>query len=571
MSQIWRVNARTHEFKRESVPPTWQRLGGRALIARILVDEVDATCDPLGAGNKLIFAPGLLVGHMLSSTDRISIGGKSPLTGGVKEANAGGRTGLHMATMSIHALILEDKPEDDGWWVLHLSLDGAKWEQTNDLAGLGVYATAAKLVQRYGDQVAISLIGPGGQMGLKSAGVQNLDQDRVPSRIAARGGLGAVMGSKRIKAIVFDNAGARRPPIVQPEAFKVAQKDYTKVVMDLPQSVSYRDYGTAAMTQLAQRFAALPVRNFSRGTFDEVEKIGGEALREFMLARGAPSDPSHACMAGCVIKCSNIFGGEDSKVIVSPLEYETIGLMGSNLGIDSLDAIGRLNWQVNDLGLDSIEVGAALGVAAEAGLMNWGDGVRALELVDEIRRGTELGLTLGDGALATGKKLGVQRVPAVKGQAMSAYEPRSIKGTGVTYATTPQGADHTCGLTIRAQINHLDPNAQIEVSRNAQFNMAGYDTLGACIFAGFGYAATPDGVVKRLLAARYGWDDLPDNILQELGKQTIKLEREFNRRAGFTKADDRIPKWMTEEALPENGSVFDVSGEALDHIFDGIE
>jgi len=569
--QIWRVNSRTHEFKTEPVPASWQRLGGRGLIARILVDEVDAACDPLGAGNKLIFAPGLLVGHMLSSTDRISVGGKSPLTGGIKEANAGGRTGLHMATMGIHALILEDKPEDDGWWVLHLSLGGAKWEQANDLAGLGVYETAAKLVQRYGDQVAVSLIGPGGEMGLKSAGVQNLDKDRVPSRIAARGGLGSVMGSKRIKAIVFDNAGARRPPIVQPEAFKVAQKDYTKSVMDHPQSVSYRDYGTAAMTQLTQRFAALPVRNFSRGTFDEVEKIGGESLREFTLARGAPSDPSHACMAGCVIKCSNVFGGEDGKVIVSPLEYETIGLMGSNLGIDSLDAIGRLNWQVNDLGLDSIEVGAALGVAAEAGLMQWGDGVRALELVDEIRRGTELGLTLGNGAVAAGKKLGVQRVPAVKGQAMSAYEPRSIKGTGVTYATTPQGADHTCGLTIRAQINHLDPNAQIEVSRNAQFNMAGYDTIGACIFAGFGYAATPDGVVKRLLAARYGWDDLPDNILQELGKQTIKMEREFNRRAGFTKEDDRIPKWMMEEALPENNSVFDVPDEQLDGIFDGIE
>jgi aldehyde:ferredoxin oxidoreductase len=241
--------------------------------------------------------------------------------------------------------------------------------------------------------------------------------------------------------------------------------------------------------------------------------------------------------------------------------------MGSNLGIDSLDTIGRLNWEVNDLGLDSIEVGAALGVAADAGLLQWGDGIRALELIDEIRHGTELGLTLGNGAVGTGKKLGIERVPAVKGQAMSAYEPRSIKGTGVTYATTSQGADHTCGLTIRAQINHLDPNVQIEVSRNAQLNMAGYDTLGACIFAGFGYAATPDGVVKRLLAARYGWDDLPDNILQALGKETIKLEREFNRRAGFTKEDDRIPKWMTEEAIPENGSVFDVTDEDLDSIF----
>jgi aldehyde:ferredoxin oxidoreductase len=569
--QVWRINARTHEVKTEPVPASWQRLGGRGLIARILLDEVDATCDPLGAGNKLIFAPGLLVGHLLSSTDRISVGGKSPLTGGIKEANAGGRTGLHMATMGIHALIIEDQPKDDSFWVLHLSLKGVKWEKAGDLAGLGVYETADKLLDTYGDKVAIVLIGPAGEMQMKAAGIQNLDKDKIPSRIAARGGLGAVMGSKRIKAIVFDNAGGQKPSIVNPEAFKTAQKDYTKSVMDLPQSVTYRDYGTAAMTQMTQRFAALPVHNFSRGTFDQVEKISGETLREFTLTRGAPSDPSHACMAGCTIKCSNIFGGEDGRVIVSPLEYETIGLMGSNLGIDSLDVIGRLNWQVNDLGLDSIEVGAALGVAADAGLLKWGDGGGAMQLIDEIRKGTELGRNIGNGAADMGEKYGIERVPVVKRQAMSAYEPRSIKGTGVTYATTPQGADHTCGLTIRAQIDHLDPNVQIEVSRNAQLNMAGYDTLGACIFAGFGYAAAPDFVVKRLLAARYGWDDLPDNILQELGKQTIKMERDFNRRAGFTKEDDRIPEWMTKEAIPENGSVFDVSEERLDHIFDGME
>ncbi len=134
-SQIWRVNVRTQSLLRESVPDSWYRLGGRGLLARILLDEVDATCDPLGPGNKLIFAPGLLVGHMLSSTDRISVGGKSPLTGGVKEANAGGRTGLHMAMMGIKALIIEDQPEENGFWVLHLSLEGARWEKANDLVG----------------------------------------------------------------------------------------------------------------------------------------------------------------------------------------------------------------------------------------------------------------------------------------------------------------------------------------------------------------------------------------------------------------------------------------------------
>ena len=569
-SQIWRINTRTQELLHEPVPESWQKLGGRGLLTHILLDEVDATCDPLGSGNKLIFAPGLLVGHMLSSTDRISVGGKSPLTGGVKESNAGGRTGLHMAHMGMHALIVEDQPKEDGFWVLYLSLEGAKWEKANELAGLGVYEAAPKLIEKYGDSVAVALIGPGGEMQLKSAGVQNIDKDKVPSRIAARGGLGAVMGSKGLKAIVFDHAGGQKPPIANPDAFKVAQKDYTKAVLEHPQSATYRDYGTAAMAHMSDGFGALPTRNFSSGHFENVEDISGETLRDFILTRGKPSDPSHACMAGCTIKCSNIFGGKDGKIIVSPLEYETIGLMGSNLGISSLDTVGRLNWEVNDLGLDSIEIGAALGVAAEAGLMEFGDGDKALELISEIRAGSEIGRVLGDGASATGEKYNIERVPVVKRQAMSAYEPRAIKGTGVTYATTPQGADHTCGLTIRAKIDHLDPKGQVELSRGAQYNMAGYDTLGACLFAGFGYAATPDGVVKRLLEARYGWDNLPDNILAELGKETIKMEREFNRRAGFTSKDARLPEWMTKELLPPHNAVFDVPEGELDTIFEEI-
>ena len=379
------------------------------------------------------------------------------------------------------------------------------------------------------------------------------------------------MGSKGLKAIVFDNTGGSKLPIQDPVAFKAARKDYTSAVKDHPQSAVYRDYGTAAMAHMSDSFGALPTRNFSQGHFENVDDISGETLREFMITRGKPSDTSHACMAGCTIKCSNIFGGEDGKIIVSALEYETIGLMGSNLGISSLDRIGRLNWEVNDLGLDSIEIGAALGVAAEAGLMNFGDGEAALALLGEIRTGTEVGRVLGDGAAATGENYNIERVPVVKRQAMSAYEPRAIKGTGVTYATTPQGADHTCGLTIRAMIDHLDPQGQVEVSRTAQYNMAGYDTLGVCIMAGFGYAATPDGVVKRLLAARYGWDDLPENILQELGKETTRLELEFNRRAGFTEKDDRLPKWMTREPVPPHNTVFDVPDEQLDAIFDELK
>jgi aldehyde:ferredoxin oxidoreductase len=272
-------------------------------------------------------------------------------------------------------------------------------------------------------------------------------------------------------------------------------------------------------------------------------------------------------MAGCAIRCSNVFADQTGeKVIVAPVEFETIGLMGSNLGIDSLDVIARMNREVNDLGLDSIEIGAALGVLCEVGLMSFGDGDRALELISEIRTKTPLGRVLGNGAATTGQVYGIERVPVVKGQAISAYDPRAIKGMGVTYATSPQGADHTCGMTIRAKIKHTQPHGQVKHSREAQLKMAGYDSLGACIFSGFGFADVPD-TISELVNARYG-TTFGVGLLQELGRETIGYEREFNRRAGFTKSDDRLPEWMTREPLPPHNAVFDVSEEDLDSIFD---
>jgi len=568
---IWRVNLQRGSLQREAVPESWSRLGGRGLLARIMVDETPPGCDPLGPNNRLIFSPGLLVGHMLSSCDRISVGGKSPMTGGIKEANAGGTTGLKMACMGIRALILEGQvtaapAARADWRVLHLSLDGARLEPAADLVGLGVGEAAARLLKRYGDQVAVALIGPGGEMRLSAAGIQNLDKDGVPSRIAARGGLGAVMGAKGLKAIVFDAAGAAKPPLADPEAFKQAQKVFTRNLADHPQTALYRDYGTAAMALTCNALGGLPTRAFSEGSFEGAETLSGEHLREVTLERGGESTPTHACMPGCAIRCSNNWGGPDGKSLVTPLEYETIGLMGSNLGIADLDVVARLNWEVNDLGLDSIDLGAALGVAVRAGLMAFGDGDRAMELLREIRQGTPLGRILGHGAALAGRVLGVIQVPVVKGQAMSAYEPRAIKGTGVTYATSPQGADHTAGNTVRAKVDHLDPKVQAALSRNAQISMAGYDTLGACIFAGFGFAVAPE-VIPGLLNARYGWQ-VGGDILQTLGRETLSLEREFNKRAGFTAAHDRLPEWMTLEPLPPHRSVFDVAEADLDGVFD---
>jgi len=162
----------------------------------------------------------------------------------------------------------------------------------------------------------------------------------------------------------------------------------------------------------------------------------------------------------------------------------------------------------------------------------------------------------------------VSRVPVVKNQAISAYDPRAIKGTGVTYATSPQGADHTAGLTIRAKVDHTKPEGQAKLSKRSQISMAGYDALGICVMGGFGFGQDLT-MIRDLINGRYGWG-VGDGYLKEIGRETLRLEREFNRRAGFTAADDRLPEWMTEEPLPPVDTVFDVPATDLDTIFDDL-
>jgi len=564
--RIWRADVGRRIVTTETVRPEWERLGGRGLIARMLLDEVPPACHPLGAYNKILWTPGLLAGYKISSCDRVSVGAKSPLTGGIKESNAGGTTGVALVRLGIHALVVEGQPDGDDWWILRLGADGGSFERAGDLVGLGVYETAQRLIARYGRTAAYAVIGPGGERRLSGAGVFNLDKDREPSRANGRGGMGAVMGAKHLKAVVIEPGGGEMPSAEREEPFAAAKKDFLRELMAHPQTKAYADYGTAALVMMTDTFGGFPTRNFSAGHFEGAEKISGEALRDMLLARGKPSETTHACMAGCVIRCSNIVADEQGKKIVAPLEYETIALTGSNLGLDDLDIISRLNWEMNDIGLDTIDTGAALGVAGEAGYLRFGDVDSIFALIGEIRQGTPFGRILASGAATTGRVLGVGRVPAVKGQAMAAYDPRAIKGTGVTYATSPQGADHTAGLTIRAQVNHRDPAGQAELSHKIQINNAGYDTLGACLFAGFGFAKVP-GTIPEMLKACYG-ADMGEDALQQLGRETLRLEKAFNRAAGFGPAHDRIPHWMTKEPLPPTGSVFDVAEEDLDKAAD---
>jgi aldehyde:ferredoxin oxidoreductase len=444
--------------------------------------------------------------------------------------------------------------------------------------GKGNEETAAYLLSRYGKDWCALTIGQAGERRMTAAGIAVTDAEGNPYRLAARGGVGAVMGSKGLKAILLarpDKAGKvlERDARARVTAFNrhVASSERVQVL---------RDYGTASTVMLVQSLGGLPVRNFSKGQLPDAEPIGGDAMRDLILRRGGRGLPSHACMSGCVIQCSNVFPDENGGLLAAPLEFETIGLCGSNLELNSLDEIAKINRLCNDYGLDTIEVGAALGVMMEAAnleslpdginrddLPKFGDVESALRVLKQVPENTRLGRLLGDGALAAGKALGVRRIPTVKGQAVSAYDPRVVKGTGVTYATSPQGADHTAGLTVFFQVDHRDPKHAVSLSRKAQIQRAAYDALGLCAFNTSATGQRPD-IVLEMLASVYQ-TELPGDWMDALGLKVIRVERGFNKAAGLTEQDDRLPQFFKTEALVEPAStVFDVTDAELDAIWD---
>ncbi len=543
-------------------------LGGRLLTAEILTRETDPGCDPLGPDNPLVLATGPLAGWGISDAGRLSIGAKSPLTGGIKESNAGGDVADRLAALGYRGVILTGAlPPDAGPTVIVIDggeTDTVRFVPVPAYRGLRLEETAARLKADFGDGYTYLAIGPAGEMLLPSAAICVGDVRGGPYRFAARGGLGAVMGSKGIKAILIRQTKSDSRP--RNPAFRAAVSAYHKALASNERIHVLRDYGTASTVMLVQSLGGLPTNNFSQGQFADAERLSGEALRDLILQRGGEGTPTESCMATCVIQCSNVYPDAEGKRLVAPIEYETLGMCGSNLGIGDPDAVARLNRLCNELGLDTIEVGATLGVAAEAGLLAFGDAERAIALVEEIGQGTVLGRLLGQGCYVAGRTLGVRRIPHVKRQAISAYDPRAIKGTGVTYATSPMGGDHTAGLTVFAPVNHHDREGQVTLSRNTQITRAAYDALGLCVFL-LGATGSRPGLITDMLAAAY---DLPvePGYLAELGRRVIALERDFNRRAGLTSATDRLPDFFKSEQLGPHGLTWDVPDEELERMWE---
>ena len=573
--KLIRVNMTDKSIKIEETPAEYKMLGGRGLTSVMINNEVPAQSDALGPENKLIFAPGFLTGTPLINTSRLSVGAKSPLTGGIKESNVGGTVAYALARLGITALVIEGQASPDQYYSLVIDSNGSvELIDAQEVKGMRTYALVEKLTATYGEKCSITCIGPAGDFQLSSASIQTTDLDGRPCRAAGRGGLGAVMGSKGLKALIVDRKGKIPAPLAEPDAFKTCARAYAKAVKaDEFSGEILPELGTACLVEPINAAGAFPTCNARKGQFDGVEKINGETMAKVIKERGGKT--THKGCAQCIIDCSNEYVDAQGKYITSSLEYETIWSMGGMIGNDDLDSIAKLDFLCDDIGLDTMNTGVAVAVAMDAGYKSFGDGAAAIEMVKEVAKGTEFGKIIGNGPDAVGKHFGHDRVPTVKRQSIAAYDPRAIQGMAVTYATTPMGADHTAGWVVDQNLadfgGTLDPlsaEGQVEASRDTQLHMAAVDSMGICDFAQTGLAA-PGGIenVYAMVSAKSG-QPFGEDDWGSLGRRVLKAELDFNKKAGFTAKDDRLPKMFYEEPLPPHNSVVVVSDEQMDSTFD---
>jgi aldehyde:ferredoxin oxidoreductase len=568
-----KVNMSTKAVGVEAVPEGYRGLGGRGLTSVMINEEVPPQCDPLGPDNKLIFAPGLLSGTSLVNTSRISIGAKSPLTMGIKESNAGGTVAAALGRLGITAVVVEGQAPQGELSFLRIDKEGnASLIPAQEYKGMRTYQLVEKILKTYGEKTSVLCIGPAGEYRLPLASIQSSDIDGRPCRAAGRGGLGAVMGAKGLKALIVDQGGKSADAIADPKAFTEGAKAVVKAIKSDHMSGNVMpELGTAALVAPVNAMGAFPSYNATKGVLDGWEGISGEAMAELIKKRGG--NTTHMGCAQCIINCSNEFVDAKGKYVTGSLEYETIWSMGGMTGIADLDTIAYLDFLCDDIGVDTMSTGVALAIAMDAGHKPFGDGKAAIEMVEEIAKGTAFGNVIGNGPAAVGKHFNHARVPAVKGQAVAAYDPRAMLGNGVTFATSPMGADHTAGnlvgLYLTQQLDPLKPEGQVETSRFLQIANAAFDSTGLCFMASVALF-TPEGseAFLKVLNAKLGTELGPDDFPGAMGTRVLKAEREFNKKAGFTPEDDRLPQFYYKEPLPPHNTVFVISDEALDSTFD---
>jgi aldehyde:ferredoxin oxidoreductase len=571
MDKIIRVDMSTLSTKVETVPAEWAGLGGRALTSTVVAKEVPPLCHALGPNNKLVFAPGLLTGTAAANSGRLSAGAKSPLTGGIKESNAGGTAARMLAKLGIKALIIEGQPAGDKWYSVNVSKDGVTIKEEKETVGLGNYKVVEVVQKRAGNPVGVISVGPAGEMKMLMANISVADPESH-IRSCGRGGLGAVMGSKGVKFISIDDAGTA--PIMPKDAakFKAAAKVFAKTLLDHPVSgQGLPTYGTAVLVNILNEAGGLPTKNFTAGSYEFHDNVSGEHMHATITARGG--EPTHACHPGCQIQCSQIYHDKNGKYLTSGFEYETIWGFGADCCIQDLDDIAMADHIMDDIGVDSIESPVMFAVAMEAGVLKFGDGKEVIRILrDEIGKGTPLGRLLGGGTAQVGRAFGLPRVPVVKNQGIPAYDPRSVKGIGVTYAMSTMGADHTSGyavatniLAVGGKVDPLKKEGQVELARNLNIATAAIDSTGMCLFIAFPALDIPECLTSLIdmINAHYGINLGGDDVTN-LGKSVLKTEHQFNLAAGLGRESDRLPEFFSLEKLPPHNAIWDFTPAELD-------
>jgi aldehyde:ferredoxin oxidoreductase len=537
-------------------------LGGRGFGIYYLRKEVDPTCDPLGPANKMIMAAGPLTGTAAPTGARYVVTTKSPLTGAITCSNSGGNFPAELKKSGHDALIIEGASARP----VYLWIDGERAElrSAEHLWGLSTHATDDALREETHAKAKTAVIGPAGEKQVLFAAIMN-DRDRA----AGRAGVGAVMGAKKLKAIVVRGEG--EVALADPAAFKAANTKYRDAfkakTKDNPPPL--RTHGTAITVVGTQSHGVLPTRNFQQGTFDGWESIYGETLTRKYLVRAKP------CFS-CPIACGRVtripdgpFKGEGEGP-----EYETVYSLGSDCGVDDLAALTKANYVCNELGIDTISMGSAIACAmelfekgllkeSEAGMpVRWGDGhaLVALTRMTGMREG--FGNTLAEGSLRLATRYGRPELAMVaKGLDFAGYDPRGEQGMGLAYATSPIGGSHMRGDPAYFELLGvpvaLDPHTwenKPPLVAKWQDLFSVIDAAGLCVFFSVRYLVEQDLMVKpvgitELLNGATGAGYTPEEV-ERIGERIFNAERLFLVAAGFTRKDDSLPPRITKEPMP---------------------
>jgi len=563
--KVLRVGLRTGEVREEPLDPQVARhyVGGRGLGMSYLLREADARCDPLGDENPLIMAVSPLTGTRAPTGARYMVVTKSPLTGAVTCSNSGGYFPTEMKRVGLDMIIFEGKAREPVY--LWIDRDRAELRSAAHLWGKDTHATQEALLEETDPQARVACIGPAGERLVRFAAIMN-DHDRA----AGRSGVGAVMGSKRLKGVVV--RGESEVPIADEQTFKAICRKYLEGFRESTKEVpsALRLHGTSVTVMTTQNHGVLPTRNFQQGTFEGWQGIHGETLTEKYLLG------PRACF-GCPIGCGRV-----TRVTDSPYEgegegpeYETVYSLGSSCGVDNLAAVTKANYLCNELGLDTISMGATISCAmelSERGYLPEADVGRQLrfgdpEAIVDLTRMTGLregfGDILAEGSLRMAEQYGHPEFAMVsRGQEFAGYDPRGEQGMGLAYATSSIGASHMRGdpayielIGVPMLIDPLTWEDKPRLVKDWQEVFAIIDAAGLCVFFTVRNLVSPTrdirpvGILELLNAATGVGYDMDE--LMRVGERIINAERYFLAQAGFSRKDDSLPPRIVEEPMPD--------------------